>query len=83
MPDFKQIDAHKRALRRNSNHQQNYSEEKIEVGTVKHQFLGSKEPKNSDLKFHILGNKRLPTITKKRLFIISFSNPGILALHLS
>jgi hypothetical protein len=56
---------------------------RLKFGTIKDQFLGSKESKNSDLKLHILENKKLLTMTQKRLFIIANSNPRILALHLA
>jgi hypothetical protein len=47
----------------------------IELGTIKDQFLGFKESKNSNMKFHILEKKRLPTMSQMGLFIIAFSNP--------
>jgi hypothetical protein len=47
-------------LRRNSSSKQvlqQREEEKIEVETIKYQFPGSKESKNSYMKFHILEEK--------------------------
>ena len=50
-------------------------ENKIEVGTIRYQFRGSKLKKYSNMKFHKLDKKALPaTIQKKKmLFIISDS----------
>ena len=49
-------------------------ENKIEVGTIRYQFLGSKHKKYSNMKFHKMDKKGLPaTIPKKMLFIISDS----------
>ena len=52
---------------------------KIEVGTIKYQFLGSESSTN----IQITDKKRLPTMTQKRLFMIAFSNPSILTLYLT
>ena len=47
-------------------------ENKIEVGTIGYQFLGSKLKKYSNMKFHKMDKKRLPAIIQeKMLFIIS------------
>ena len=47
-------------------------ENKIEVGTIGYQFLGLKLKKYSNMKFHKMDKKRLPTIIQeKMLFIIS------------
>ena len=49
-------------------------ENKIEVGTIRYQFLGSKLKKYSNMKFHKMDKKGYPQqFKKKMLFIISDS----------
>ena len=44
-------------------------ENKIEVGTIRYQFLGSKLKKYSNMKFHKMDKKRLPaTIQKNAIY---------------
>ena len=48
-------------------------ENKIEVGTIRYQFLGSKLKKYSNMKFHKMDKKGYLQQLKKMLFIISDS----------
>ena len=44
-------------------------ENKIEVGTIRYQFLGSKLKKYSNMKFHKMDKKRLPATIKKKCYL--------------